>query len=267
MANIAEGFNLIDENLQTEAENHPLESLQSFDPEMATRQVESAKERISHIANNQEASLGVVIDNGYPVSENWRNGSHFMSKEENAEYGRLCSADLRKAIKYLREKWAEHVDRDFVQSFRCIHWVSNYDTIKHLEGMLDGGRHEEEISTQAYDSIEKLQNSGRWLDAKVGLLINGTVNLASNDDIQTKQWLGSLIDEDDGRKRRRYTVYANRLLTNEKNCISPYEFVVGDWVVEAIVADSNAITPELSALSKKYNTPIITTDDKRLFGE
>ena len=85
MTKIAEGFNLIDKNLQTEAENHPLESLQSFDPEMATRQVESAKERISHIANNQEASLGVVIDGGYLVSENWRNGSHFMSKEENEE--------------------------------------------------------------------------------------------------------------------------------------------------------------------------------------
>lgn len=62
-----------------------------------------------------------------------------------------------------------------------------------------------EIFTQAYNDSEKLKTNKRWLDAKVGLLIDGTVNLASNTDIQTNQWHGILVEEDDDRKRRKYT--------------------------------------------------------------
>ena len=62
-----------------------------------------------------------------------------------------------------------------------------------------------EIFTQAYNDSVKLKTNKRWLDAKVGLLIDGTVNLASNTDIQTNQWHGILVEEDDDRKRRKYT--------------------------------------------------------------
>ena len=207
-----------------------------------------------------------VVDKEYLyASENKHNGSHFMTQEENAEYDQLCHNDLMAAIKYLREKWAEHVDRDFIQSFHCIHWVSNYDTLNHIEEMLGEGKHEKEISTQAYSDSEKLKTEGRWLKAKVGLLIDGTVNLASNADIQTNQWHGIIVEKDDDHKRRKYTEYANRLMTDKENCISPYEFVIGDWKAKAIVADSDAITPELTALGEKYNMPIISTDDESLF--
>ena len=131
--------------------------------------------------------------------------------------------------------------------------------------MLGDGKHEKEISTQAYEDSENLQSRKRWLNSKVGLLIDGTVNLASNQDIQTNQWHGVIIEEDDNIKRRKYTEYANRLMTSRDNCVSPYEFVIGDWSAKAIIADPDAITPDLRAISEKYNIPIITTDDKTLF--
>jgi hypothetical protein len=212
-------------------------------------------------------SAQIEVNDEYLDAKNSHNGPHFMLEEENAEYDRLWRTDMKAAIKYLREKWAEHVDRDFIQSFRCIHWMSNYDMATHIEEMLGDGKHEKEISTEAYSSSRELRAKKRWRDSKVGLLINGTVNLASNADIQTNQWHGVLIEEDDDRKRRKYTEYANRLMTNRDNCVSPYEFVIGNWNVEAIVADPDAITPELIMLSEKYNIPIIATDDESLFSE
>ena len=205
------------------------------------------------------------IDAEYLGDKNSHNGSQFMSTEENAEYDSLWHKDMKAAIKFLRDKWAEHVDRDFIQSFRCVHWVSSYDAIDHIEEMLGDGKHEKEISTQAYGDSDSLKTEQRWLKAKVGLLIDGTVNLADNADLQTNQWHGVVIEPDDDRKRRKYTEYANRLITDRENCVTPYEFVIGDWGAKAIIADPDAITPELRAVSEKHNIPIITTDDKSLF--
>lgn len=267
MTNDTEELNLIGEESQTRTEKHPLEEMPDFDSEVAARHVAEAKENLPHVSDNDEMLPKVIIDGDYLGLENSHNGSHFMTQEENVEYERLWRTNVKSAIKYLREKWAEHVDRDFIQSFRCVHWVSNNDMIKHLEEMLGDGKHEKEISTQAYNNSEKLKTNKRWLDAKVGLLIDGTVNLASNADIQTNQWHGVVVEKDDDRKRRKYTEWANRLMTNEGNCVSPYEFVIGDWAAKAIVADPEAITPELRALAEKHGIPIIATDDEQLFNE
>ena len=256
-------FNLISEGSQAGTGKHPLEDTPDFDLEGAVRQVEEDKKRISRTADNHEVPSEVIINDEYlDAIENTRNGSHFMTKEENAEYERLWYTDMKSAVKQLRERWAEHVDRDFIQSFCCIHWLSSYDMARHLEEMLGGGKHEKEISTQAYGDGEGLRTRKRWSKAKVGLLIDGRVNLAGNEDLQTNQWYNS--EEDDGRK---YTAYANRLMTNKENCVSPYEFVIGDWTAKAIVADPDAITPELRTLSAKYGIPIIATDDEQLFSE
>lgn len=229
----------------------------------------SAKEEI--VSNNADTNHDnvepkIIIDDEYlSAYENSRNGSHFMTKEENEEYNRLYNSDAREAVKYLREKWAEHVDRDFIQSFRCVHWMSNYEMASQIEEMLGDGKHEKEISTQAYDNSEKLKTEKRWLKSNVGLLIDGTVNLAGNSDLQTNQWHGVIVEDDDENKRRKYTSYANRLITDRDNCVSPYEFVIGDWQAKAIIADPSAITPELNELSEKYGMPIVSTDDKSLF--
>ena len=212
-----------------------------------------------------EEAKKAVVDEKYLESENAHNGSHFMTPEENAEYERLWKTNMIAAVKYLRDKWAEHVDRDFIQGFKCVHWMPNSESLEHIDEMLGDGKHEKEISTQAYEDSGSLQTNRRWLDSKVGLLIDGTVNLASNQDIQTNQWHGVIIEEDDNIKRRKYTEYANRLMTSRDNCVSPYEFIIGGWSAKAIVADPDAITPELRAISEKYNIPIITTDDKSIF--
>lgn len=255
------------ENVQNIAEKHPLEDMPAFEKEAAVRRVEEAKDDSSRNFDDDKIPSRITIDREYLSQKNIHNGLHFMTQEENDEYEQLWRTDMGAAVKYLREKWAEHVDRDFIQSFRCVHWVSDHGMLKHLEEMLGDGKHEKEISTQAYNDSEKLKTEERWLDAKVGLLIDGTVNLASNEDIQTNQWHGVVKEKDDERKRRKYTEWANRLMTSKENCVSPYEFVVGDWEARAIVADSDAVTPDLHALSEKYGIPIITTDDKTLFDE
>ena len=64
-----------------------------------------------------------VIDEEFLDPENAHNGSHFMTPEENVEYERLWKTNMIAAVKYLRDKWAEHVDRNFIQGFKCVHWM------------------------------------------------------------------------------------------------------------------------------------------------
>lgn len=198
-------------------------------------------------------------------SGNIHNGTHFLSPTDNDRFQELCKTDLKEAIRFLREKWGEYVDRDFIQSFALIHWVANSESgLSNLEKMLGNSRHEVEISTQAYPDEKSLKDNPRWLHAKFGVLVDGRVNLASNADIQTNQWHGLL--KDDIVKRRKYTEWANRLITNKTNCVSPYEFVVDDWKVVGIVIDPD--TPGIEsviALAKKYGIPVIDTQNSDLF--
>lgn len=108
-----------------------------------------------------------------------------------------------------------------------------------LEQLLGENRHEAEISTQGYHDDQSLKDKPRWAKAKFGVLINGSVTLASNGDIQTNQWHD--IQDGDAVKRRKYTEWANRLMTSEDNCISPYEFVVDEWKAVAIVIEPDTL--------------------------
>ena len=252
---------------------------ESYNPSETTEDVSTPWDTLAEIGQDTPATAEtpeepqekpkVVIDEAYLNDEkNAHNGEHFMTEEENAEYQRLFNAGKKKeAVRFLRQKWGEHADQEFLQTFRCVHWVSPSKTIEHLEEMLGNGKREKEISTQAYSDGEGLRTKTRWLDAKVGLLIDGPVTLASNDDIQTNQWHGVVVEPDDDVKRRKYTSWANRLMTSRENCVSPYEFVKGDWKPKAIIADPDAVTPELQAISEKYGIPIITTDDESLFAD
>ncbi len=200
-------------------------------------------------------------------SKNIHNGSHFMSLADNERYQELCETDLKGAIRFLRDKWGEYVDRDYIQSFALVHWVSNSeDGLSNLEELLGDSRHEVEVSTQAYRDDKSLIDNPRWLKAKFGVLIDGQVTLASNADIQTNQWHN--LKEDDAVKRRKYTEWANRLMTDESNCVTPYEFAVGDWKAAGIVLDPD--TPDINkviALAQKHGLQIIDTRDNNLFAE
>ena len=197
--------------------------------------------------------------------DNIHNASHFMSPADNDRYQELCGTDLKEAIRFLRDKWGEYADRDFIQSFALVHWVGNSESgLSNLEQMLDNSRHEVEISTQAYRDEKTLKDNPRWLRAKFGVLVDGRVNLASNADIQTNQWHGLM--KDDTIKRRKYTEWANRLMTNDANCVSPYEFAVDNWKVVGIMIDPD--TPDIEkvvALAKKYGLPVIDTRNNDLF--
>lgn len=203
----------------------------------------------------------------YFDSGNIHNGSHFMSSADNERYQELCETDLKEAVRFLREKWSEYADHEYIQSFALVHWVGNSESgVSDLEQLLGDSRHEVEISTQGYRDDKSLVDNPRWLKAKFGVLVDGRVNLASNADIQTNQWHG--LQEDDDVKRRKYTEWANRLMTNEENCVSPYEFAVDNWKATGIVIDPD--TPDIDkvvALAKEHGLPVIDTRDNDLFAK
>ena len=196
---------------------------------------------------------------------NIHNGSHFMSPEDNARFQQRCDSDLKEGIRFLRERWGEYADREFIESFALVHWVGNSENgLDNLERLLGDSRHEVEISTQGYRDAEALIGNTRWLNAKFGVLVDGRVNLASNADIQTNQWHGLMPDDDV--KRRKYTEWANRLMTNETNCISPYEFAVDNWKASAIVVDPDTPNMDLVvAMAKKYGLSVVDTSNNTLF--
>lgn len=60
---------------------------------------------------------------------NIHNGAQFMSPDDNRTYQELCETDLKQAIVFLRDKWSEYADHEFMQSFALIHWVERTRTI------------------------------------------------------------------------------------------------------------------------------------------
>jgi hypothetical protein len=153
--------------------------------------------------------------------DNIANGSHFMPSDDNREYQRLYNTKMVDGIVFLRDKWDEYADHEFLKKFVLVHWVGNDEMgLDRMSKLLGNSRHQVEISTQAYRDSESLIKNRRWLESKFGVLISGQVTLASNEDIQTNQW--HMLQPSDTIFRRKYTSYANRLMTDETNCISPY---------------------------------------------
>lgn len=198
-------------------------------------------------------------------SKNYHNGSHFLSSADNRKYQDLCATRLDDAVIFLREKWNEYADHNFIQSFLLVHWVGNEGHgLDRISRLLGDSRHQVEISTQAYRDSESLMHNKRWLKSKFGVLISGQVTLASNADIQTNQW--SMLQPSDSIIHRKYTDLASRLMTDETNCVSPYEFVVGDWVASGIIVDSDSEQRgEIDLLAKQYGLPVVGTQDENLF--
>lgn len=197
---------------------------------------------------------------------NIRNGSHFMSPADNNTYQKLCAVDMKDAVVFLRDKWGEYADQEFLQSFALVHWVSDGERgIEGLQNLLDDSRHAVEISTQGYRDEVSLQDEERWLGAQFGVLVDGKITLASNADIQTNQWRN--VQPEEAEKRPKHTEWANRLMTNEANCRSPYEFVVGNWTVTGIVIDPNSPhADQIRALASQYNLRVVDTQQNDLFG-
>lgn len=229
-------------------------------PDASGEQTEIAGITAPQLTDMSAEELDAWFDSG-----NIHNGSHFMSPADNEAYQRLCETDLPGAVKFLRDKWGEYADYEFIDGFTLVHWVgSSEHGLTGLEKLLAESKHEAEISTQAYADQGSLAENPRWVRAKFGVLVDGQVTLASNADIQTNQWHG--LQEDDVVKRRKYTEWANRLMTNADNCTSPYEFVIGDWQATGIIVDPDTgVMDEIVAIANKYSLPIISTVESDLF--
>ena len=198
-------------------------------------------------------------------ADNIHNGSHFMSSADNDKYQELCAVDMKQAVMFLRDTWGQYADQEFLQSFALVHWVGSAEGgLEDLQELLGDSRHAVEISTQGYRDEVSLRDEERWLDARFGVLVDGQINLASNADIQTNQWLNVRLQDADVRPK--YTEWANRLMTSESNCVSPYEFVIGNWHAIGIVVDPNsAYAHQAIALAKRYDLRVVDTQQNNLF--
>ncbi len=199
------------------------------------------------IVNADQIADQIVID----IPKN-HDGSHFLTQEQNQYFELLYKDGNHKAaLVYLKNCWRTAFDYEFIHSFKKVHWVAGVSEIREF---LKNSRTQVEISCQAYSEFPFTQ---RWMQSGLGVLIEGPVTLAGNADLQTNQW--SMFTKETGKK---YTEYANRLFTNRQNCTSPYEFVVDDWKVNAIIfsADSKVDKNEVMELAREYGLPVLGTD-------
>ena len=161
----------------------------------------------------------------------------------------------------------KYADQEFLQGFTLVHWVGETENgLEDMRKLLDQSQHAVEISTQGYRDEVSLRDGERWLDARFGVLVDGQITLASNADIQTNQWRNVRAEGADNRPK--YTEWANRLMTDESTCISPYEFAVGDWKAAGIVVDRESPYVEQAvALAQQYGLRVIDTQGNDLFAD
>lgn len=166
------------------------------------------------------------------------------------------------ALTYLRNLYATRMDREFLDSFIKIHWAAK----QNLEQLLASPRSNLEISCQAYKAPPYICG----FVSGVGVLMQGRTVFAGNGDLQTNQW-SRLTQETGG---RRFTEYFDRLFVNRDDCKTPYEFVLGDWAIKAIVVDSDKARfgtkegdfdwGDIHDAAKKISVPVLDIKGKKI---
>jgi hypothetical protein len=223
------------------------------------------KKRIDNIAFNPKLNLDLrKRANDERKTLRPQDGIHFMSEEDNQEYNTLLKNDRMRAKKFLREKWEEKADKEYLSNnYIVIHWAGgDGENSGRLEQLLHSPKPDLEISTQAYRTgdLDQLKND-HYEGLKYGLLIGGDITLAANGKIFSHD--REAAERQGGKK---YSAWASNLITGEKDAINPYEFLIGNWRTKAIVADRD--TPNLDRiknLADKYKVPLVYTDDKSVF--
>ncbi len=172
----------------------------------------------------------------------------------------------REGVKYIRKKWNEKADKEFFKNnFYCIHWGQK----ESIKNFLKYSNPEVEVCAQAY-----MNNNFncRWVGG-IGVMIEGDITLAGNDDLQTNQW--SSITKEDGKK---YTWAVERLIFDEKSTgtgeESMYEFILGKWESKKIVFDFDKISiknpdklEKLVHNFSRFNLPLIDSKGRELDAE
>jgi hypothetical protein len=199
---------------------------------------------LEHLRNSLERQ-------GYVRYGTFRGPIMYLTPKEIAYYNSLVDENKwKKALRYIKNKWNERVDRSFIQSIHTIHW-GHLNNIEYGATKLSRGS---ELGCNAYLSPPYKCN---WIGG-LGLMINGRVTLAGNTDIQTNQWRF-------GKNEfiQRYTEYAEHLCLNKMTFIPPNsngrhnEFLVDNWKPIALVFDEDKLDPEdyvtqLGRIPNKY---------------
>jgi len=186
---------------------------------------------VEHLRNSLEKQ-------GYVRYGTFRGPIMYLTPKEIVYYNSLVDErKWKKALRYIKRKWNERVDRSFIQSVHIIHWGQ----LNKIEYAITKLSRKRELCCNAYLGPPYKCN---WLGG-VGLLIKGFVTLAGNTDIQTNQWLF-------GEKEfiQRYTEYAEHLCLNRQTFIPPEqngrhnEFIVDNWKPTAIVIDESKFSKD-----------------------
>lgn len=221
------------DNLQTMLKEQPLDSEKQKEEAIIVNRL------VEHLRNSLEKQ-------GYVRYGTFRGPIMYLTPKEIAYYNSLVDErKWKEALRYIKNKWNERVDRTFIQSIHTIHW-GNFESIEYA---LTKMSRRDEISCVGY---EKPPYLCLWVGG-LGIFVQGHVTLAGNVDLQSKQWTGF-------GKGHRYTEYAERLILNDKTFISrqgfdpragfitfgaPHnEFMVANWKPVALIFDENKLNPD-----------------------
>lgn len=189
----------------------------------------------------------------FEIPKERHSGLHFLSADQQAEFNDLFETNQIGALKKVKEWWQQSADHEFLSNFTLVHWVS----IDNLQAILRNPDVNKEISTKPY--LNPPFTNG-FAGYSIGLVIKGKVTLAGNADLQTNQW--HTVSKD-GKK---YTEWLNRLFTTAENCLNPYECVVDNWSVEAIVITNpdEATLPLLIQLAQTLDLKILDENGEQI---
>lgn len=200
----------------------------NFEGNKRGKEVITVNRLVEHLRDSLEKQ-------GYVRYGSFRGPVMYLTPKEIAYYNSLFDErKLKTALRYIKRKWNERVDRSFIQSVHIIHWGS-FDKIEFAITKLSRRR---ELCCNAFLKPPYLCG---WIGG-LGLMINGYVTLAGNCDIQTNQWKF-------GQRERiqRYTERAEHLCLNRQTFIVPgsngrhNEFIVDNWNPVGIVIDEKKI--------------------------
>ena len=119
---------------------------------------------------------------------NWDEGVRDLGQFNSGDTGRFVRA--RKRGRILKQTWAKHVDREFIDSLVYIHWNDHRDIrVAAIEIATKPAANKDEIACGAYlpGNVPSAGEIGN-----IGLLIKGYVTLVAND--MNKVYSGSRVD-------------------------------------------------------------------------
>jgi len=241
------------------------------------------KEELEQVLLKEATLYSKMVDSGPIVRKLAGVPDH--SKRYKGEKGKEVAATERK----WKKDWNMHVDRDFINSIKLVHWEISGDPAKFLTS---SGK--DEISTEGYLPDEPMV-SRFAKGTQVGVLIDGYVTFAMNSGGGTgffagkdagEKWKSSGMAKRAGISKALPARFGggpilNKLTGDESDYLilnkdSVFrrgsgkiynEFIVDNWKPKALVSKGgadNKFYKELYAIAKKTGLPIIDENGKKV---